>query len=91
MSREHPRHAFMPGSRWGPWSAYLDEVERLRRELSLHATADGPGPIPAESLRRWRTEAEAAESTLADRLLAVIDEIEARRRGAAAGLGSGSE
>lgn len=74
----------------------LDEVDRLRRELAIHAHQDQAGPIPAEALKRWRIEAEAAESNpetwkLADRLLAAIDEIEGRRSGAAAALRSRRE
>jgi hypothetical protein len=44
------------------WLALLDEVERLRRELAVHARLDQAGPIPPETLTRWRTEAEAGES-----------------------------
>ena len=72
----------------------LDEVERLRRELSVHAN-DGSlaaGPIPAATLQRWRAHAEQVSANderwmLADRLLTAIQEVEGRRRGAAAALG----
>jgi hypothetical protein len=72
----------------------LDEVERLRGTLSVHAN-DGSlavGPIPATTLQLWRADARQVSVDderwmLADRLLCAIDELEGRRRGAAAALG----
>jgi hypothetical protein len=64
--------------------ALLDEVERLRRAIVVHATTDNRGVIPSAMLSRWRADAEAAESNpetwqLANRLLAAMDEIEGHR------------
>ncbi len=73
----------------------LDEVDRLRRALRMHAD-DGlsvAGAIATATLSRWREEAvrvsesDPDERRLADRLLAAMNEIEGRRRGARAELG----